>query len=97
MNDTKKFRILAMGDTHDLHKNLDISTLPEADIFIHAGDFTQNSYRGELNRFMEFLDKLPYKHKIVIAGNHDFVYDVENYQNKHKPKRHPHEKLDAKV
>jgi hypothetical protein len=39
---------------------------------------------------MEFLDKLPYKHKIVIAGNHDFVYDVENYPFKHKPKRHPH-------
>ena len=52
MDNTKKLRILAMSDTHDLHKNLDISTLPEADIFIHAGDFTQNSYRGELNRFI---------------------------------------------
>ena len=66
-----------MSDTHDLHKNIDVSKLPEADIFVHAGDFTQNSYRGELNRFIEFLDKLPYKHKIVIAGNHDFIYDVD--------------------
>ena len=79
-----------MSDTHDLHKNLDVSALPPADIFIHAGDFTQNSYRGEINRFIEFLDKLPYRHKIVIAGNHDFIYDVENYPFKHKPKRHPH-------
>lgn len=86
-----------MSDTHDLHKNLNISELPEADIFVHAGDFTQNSYRGELNRFIAFLDALPYKHKIVIAGNHDFIYDVDNYPTKHKPKRHPHEKLDAKV
>ena len=52
MDNTKNLRILAMSDTHDLHKNLDLSTLPEADIFIHAGDFTQNSYRGELNRFI---------------------------------------------
>lgn len=35
-----------MSDTHDLHKNLTITELPPADIFIHAGDFTQNSYRG---------------------------------------------------
>ncbi len=93
----KTIRILAMSDTHDLHKNLNIADLPPADIFIHAGDFTQNSYRGELNRFIAFLDALPYKHKIVIAGNHDFVYDVDNYALKHKPKRHPHEKLDAKA
>ena len=46
MQETKRIRILAMSDTHDLHKNLTISELPEADIFIHAGDFTQNSYRG---------------------------------------------------
>ena len=39
-------KILAMSDTHDSHNQIDISALPEADIFIHAGDFTQNSFRG---------------------------------------------------
>lgn len=42
----RKLKILVMSDTHDSHNNIDISQLPEADIFIHAGDFTQNSFRG---------------------------------------------------
>jgi predicted phosphodiesterase len=45
-NSEKIIKILAMSDTHDAHNKIDISTLPEADIFIHAGDFTQNSFRG---------------------------------------------------
>lgn len=77
-----------MSDTHDTHEQIDVAALPEADIFIHAGDFTQYSYRGEMDRFRQFLEKLPYKHKIVVAGNHDFVLDAENYELKHKPKRH---------
>lgn len=51
----KILKILAMSDTHDLHDHIDISLLPEADIFIHAGDFTQYSYRGEMDRFRAFL------------------------------------------
>lgn len=42
----KKIRIVAMSDTHDAHEKIDIDKLPDADIFIHAGDFTQNSFRG---------------------------------------------------
>jgi 3',5'-cyclic AMP phosphodiesterase CpdA len=68
-------KIVAMSDSHDLHGRIDINKLPPGDIFIHAGDFTQYSYRGEMDRFREFIKQLPYKHKIVIAGNHDFVLD----------------------
>lgn len=32
-----------MSDTHDLHYKIDIKSLPQADIFIHAGDFTKYS------------------------------------------------------
>lgn len=42
----RQIKIVAMSDTHDSHDKIDIEKLPEADIFIHAGDFTQNSYRG---------------------------------------------------
>lgn len=90
-------KIVAMSDTHDSHDQIDISKLPEADIFIHAGDFTQNSFRGEIDRFVAFLGKLPYKHKIVIAGNHDFTFDKDNYELKHKPKRHPYEKMKSET
>lgn len=95
MEKKKTLRIVAMSDTHDTHEQFDISTFPEADMFIHAGDFTQYSYRGELNRFREFLEKLPYKHKVVIAGNHDFALDTINYETKHKPKRHQYEKMNT--
>ena len=64
-----------MSDTHDLHHKIDIASLPKADIFIHAGDFTKMSMEAELDRFRQFLKMLPYKHKIVIAGNHDFALD----------------------
>lgn len=68
-----------MSDTHDNHHKIDISKLPDADIFIHAGDFTKYSGKEELQNFREFLISLPYKHKIVIAGNHDFALDKQTY------------------
>ena len=64
-----------MSDTHDRHASIKPMFLPDADIFIHAGDFTKFSMPEELERFREFLTRLPYKHKIVIAGNHDFALD----------------------
>lgn len=71
--------IVAMSDTHDLHDRLDIDDLPKGDIFIHAGDFTLNSTKEELERFREFLRTLPYKNKIVIPGNHDLLFHAEKW------------------
>jgi predicted phosphodiesterase len=68
----RKVRILAISDTHCNHQLIDIKSWPEADIFIHAGDFTLKSGGHEFKNFREFLCRLPYKHKIVVAGNHDF-------------------------
>jgi predicted phosphodiesterase len=70
-----KIKVVVMSDTHDSHHKINIKELPPADIFIHAGDFTKVSTEGELSRFRQFLTLLPYKHKIVIAGNHDFNLD----------------------
>ena len=84
-----------MSDTHDLHHKIDIQSLPKGDIFIHAGDFTKYSRKAELERFCQFLKSLPYKHKIVIAGNHDFVLDKEAYENKLKNTKHKHEELNS--
>jgi 3',5'-cyclic AMP phosphodiesterase CpdA len=78
----RKVRIVAISDTHYDHYKIDISKWPSADIFIHAGDFTITSTRQEFADFRQFLSKLPYKHKIVIAGNHDFGLEAseELYQ-----------------
>ena len=38
---------------------------------------------------------LPYKHKIVIAGNHDFALDKERYEEHLKKTKHMHYQLDS--
>lgn len=75
VNNQEYVTIVAMSDTHDLHHKINIQELPKADIFIHAGDFTKYSRANQLERFRQFLKMIPYKHKIVIAGNHDFALD----------------------
>jgi hypothetical protein len=34
------------------------------------------------------LNLLPYKHKIVIAGNHDFALDKDSYERSLKKSKH---------
>ena len=63
-----------LSDTHCKHNEIPV---PEADCFVFCGDM---SYRGDLSEvrdFSPFLQKLPHKHKIVIAGNHDFSFEDE--------------------
>ena len=77
---SKTVRICTISDTHNRHNSIKSKILPEADIFIHAGDFTTHSTKKQLEDFRNFLKSLPYKHKIVISGNHDIVYDKIRYQ-----------------
>jgi Icc-related predicted phosphoesterase len=65
-------RIIAISDTHNLHGETEI---PEGDVLIHAGDFTEHGTLEEVLEFERFLRKLPHKHKILIAGNHDFYFE----------------------
>ena len=57
--------------------------IPEADILIHAGDFTRRGTIKEIDDFSNFLASLNIKHKIVIAGNHDVLFDskFESFKN----------------
>lgn len=71
--------ILAIADTHGWLPPID--SMPEADIFIHAGDITPvdlphdpRTQAGWIKkRFMPWLKCVPATDKIVIPGNHDFV------------------------
>ena len=65
-------RFVCTSDTHTLHERVPI---PDGDVFIHAGDFTSCGELTDIARFNAFLGKLPHKHKIVIAGNHDFAFE----------------------
>lgn len=58
-----------MADTHGRHREL---TVPDGDLLIHAGDLTERGTPGEYTEVFDWLGSLPHRHKVVIAGNHDF-------------------------
>lgn len=67
-------RIVCVSDTHDRHEKV---TVPDGDALVHAGDFSMNGRPPEIRRFNDWLGALPHRHKIVIAGNHDWFFDLE--------------------
>ncbi|MFT5285653.1 MAG: Icc-related predicted phosphoesterase [Planctomycetota bacterium] len=67
-------RIVCLSDTHNLHDSIDV---PDGDVLIHAGDFTGRGYEHEVESFGKFLAKLPHREKVIIAGNHDFLFQDE--------------------
>lgn len=66
-------KIVLISDTHGFTNELNI---PDGDLLIHAGDFSRG--RGGLeatNSFLNWFGNLPHKHKVFIAGNHDFFVE----------------------
>jgi hypothetical protein len=55
---------------------------------IHAGDFSSTGTLPELTHFKSFIDELPHKQKIVIAGNHDITLQTDYYPRR-APDFHP--------
>jgi predicted phosphodiesterase len=66
-------KIVLISDTHNKHNKLN-NDLPEGDIIIHGGDATNLGRPYELIDFLNWFGGLNYKHKIFIAGNHDFCF-----------------------
>ncbi len=64
-------RIVCLSDTHNQHRNLDV---PPGDILIHAGDSTFQGTLSEVSGFLRWINYLPHPHKILIAGNHDWLF-----------------------
>ena len=64
-----ELKILHLSDTHGVHCRL--RDLPEADILVHSGDFTMSGSEAETLDFLEWVCDLPYRHKVLVAGNHD--------------------------
>jgi Icc-related predicted phosphoesterase len=66
--------IVLISDTHGLHNAMDI---PEGDLLIHAGDLSSRGLPHEVQAFMTWFGKLPHPHKVMIAGNHDFLAEKD--------------------
>lgn len=71
-----KNRIVVISDTHN---KLDKVELPEANILIHAGDFTGRGTIDEVCRFAKHLEavKSRYNHVVIVPGNHDQLFETE--------------------
>ena len=65
-------KIVGISDTHGAHKGL---VLPDGDVLIHAGDITVHGTLNGVVAFNDWIGRQPHKHKIVIAGNHDFCFE----------------------
>lgn len=61
--------ILHISDTHGRHAEL--TKLPKADVIVHSGDFTFGGSEKETMDFLNWFLDLSYRHKILVAGNHD--------------------------
>jgi 3',5'-cyclic AMP phosphodiesterase CpdA len=76
-NKPKTTRIVCISDTHNRYD----FPIPDGDILIHAGDFSNTGTQIEIENFLEYLKSLKqYRLKIVIAGNHDITLDPDFYE-----------------
>jgi Icc-related predicted phosphoesterase len=65
-------RIVCISDTHNLSDGV---AVPDGDVLLHAGDLTMMGSIDEVVRAHDWLAALPHPHKVVVAGNHDFLFE----------------------
>ena len=69
--------ITFLSDTHNKHNLIPTEYLIGGDVIIHCGDISSIGSEYEIDVFLNWYSKLPYSHKIFIAGNHDFFFEKE--------------------
>jgi predicted phosphohydrolase len=57
-----------------LHDEL---ALPDGDVLVHAGDFTDAGSLEEIRVFGEWFARQPHSHRVVVAGNHEFAFQED--------------------
>ncbi|KAK6353883.1 hypothetical protein TWF730_008306 [Orbilia blumenaviensis] len=78
-----KTSFLLVSDTHDVQPRSSEfkdspfrDPFPRTDVFIHAGDMTQQSSLSALKTVISWIERVPAELKILIAGNHDTCLDI---------------------
>jgi Icc-related predicted phosphoesterase len=73
-------RIVQISDTHSRHHLL--TSIPEGDILVHCGDFSDNGTEDEVLDFLNWFIELPHSHKIFVTGNHDLcLWDADDIED----------------
>lgn len=76
-----RVRFICVSDTHGFHRKLKLSDDPDI-VFLHCGDFSGGKSKGGdqapgglegIRDFNDWLGSLPYRHKIVVGGNHELA------------------------
>jgi len=68
-------KLVIISDTHNQHYKLDI---PDGDILIHCGDYSNRGIKHEHDVFIDWFSEQPHKHKILVAGNHDIYIEQQD-------------------
>lgn len=86
-------RFVCVSDTHGLHRGV---AIPQGDVLIHAGDFTNTGEESQVQDFAQWLveekQKGGFNHVVVIAGNHDITMHEDYYHETGKDRFHRHTK-----
>lgn len=77
-------RLIAISDTHG-----NLPEIPQGDVLCIAGDISPLKYQRNLpsmvpwlaKRFATWADKLPVEKVVLVAGNHDFVFQSPEYRD----------------
>jgi len=76
-------KITIISDTHGKHEYLTSkgmgNSLGSGDILIHCGDISNVGKTHEIKSFLDWFSNTPFTHKIFIAGNHDFGFELVDY------------------
>ena len=65
------YKVVIISDTHCI----EIDEVPDCDILIHCGDLTFEGSEEQIGSALRWLSKLPGQHKILVAGNHDWLFE----------------------
>lgn len=68
-------KCVVISDTHANHNKL---IVPDGDVLFHCGDFSAHGKISDTNHFLNWFSEQPHKHKVLIAGNHDWLFEKEN-------------------
>lgn len=68
-------RLVCLADTHNRQGDFEV---PEGDVLLHAGDLTGRGTPREIAAANAWLGTLPHPQKVIIAGNHDFLFERQN-------------------
>lgn len=76
--DANIIRFICISDTHNRHAEISFDGL-DGDVLLHTGDWSEKGTVEETRSFIQWLAAQPFRHKVLIAGNHDIGMDDQCY------------------